>query len=119
MPLTEKMYFAGDLHQGGIENPVPFTLKTNAVSENAALQSFEVDPNPFNTATTLAFRSERAQPVRLLVSDARGRTVLSRQIDAVPGLNTLRWEAKDASAGVYFVRLEMAGGVSVKKVVKD
>ena len=119
MPLTEKMYFANDQHQGGIENPVPFTLKTNAVAENAALQSFEVDPNPFSTATTLAFRSEQAQTVRLLISDARGRTVLSRQIDAVPGMNTLRWEAKDASAGVYFVQLEMAGGVSVKKVVKD
>ena len=119
MPLTEKMYFANDQHQGGIENPVPFTLKTNAVAENAALQSFEVDPNPFNTATTLAFRSERAQTVRLLVSDARGRTILSRQIDAVPGMNTLRWEAKDASAGVYFVRLEMASGTVAKKVVKD
>jgi len=117
--LAEKMYFVSDLHQGSIQSPVPFTLKISGLGEVNAEQYMDVSPNPFSDATTVRFASEQAQEVRLLVSDVAGRTVLSQKIAAVPGMNTFRWEAAPASAGVYFVRLETGEGTAVRKVVKE
>ena len=117
--LVEKMYFVADLHQGGVQSPVPFTLKTSGLAEVGAEQYLEVQPNPFSDATMIRFASEQAQEVRLLISDATGRTVLSQKIAAAPGMNAFRWEAVSASAGVYFVRLEAGEGTAVRKVVKE
>jgi len=118
--LAEKMYFVSDLHQGGIEGPLPFTLKTSGLAEVGTELYLEVQPNPFEDATTILFAADHAQEVRLLISDATGRTVLSQEIAAAQGLNQFRWEAtSSASAGVYFVRLETGEGTAVRKVVKE
>ena len=117
--LTEKMYFVSDLHQGGIQSPLPFTLKTSALAETGAEQYLDVLPNPFSDATIIRFTSAQAQEVRLLISDATGRTVLSQTIAAAQGLNTFRWATRLASAGMYFVRLEAGEGTAVRKVVKE
>ena len=117
--LSERMYFVADLHQGGVESPVPFTLKTSGVVEVAAVQYLEVQPNPFDDATLILFAADHAQEVRLLISDATGRTVVSQKIAAAQGLNQYRWEAPRVSAGVYFVRLETSEGTAVRKVVKE
>jgi hypothetical protein len=118
--LVEKMYFVADLHQGGVQSPVPFTLKTSGLADIKSVQYLEVQPNPFSDATTILFAADHAQEVRLLISDATGRTVLSQKIAAAQGLNQFRWEAtSSASAGVYFVRLETGEGTAVRKVVKE
>jgi len=117
--LAEKMYFVSDLHQGSVQSPVPFTLKTSGLAEVGTEQYLEVQPNPFEDATTILFVADHAQEVRLLISDATGRTVLSQEIAAAEGLNQFRWEAVSASAGVYFVRLETSEGTAVRKVVKE
>ena len=117
--LAEKMYFVSDLHQGGIEGPLPFTLKTSGLPELKFEPYLEVQPNPFSDATTVRFVSEQAQEVRLLICDATGRTVLKQSIAAVQGMNSLRWESNQASAGVYFVRLETGEGTVTRKVVKE
>ena len=117
--LAEKMYFVSDLHQGGIEGPLPFTLKTSGLPELKFEPYLEVQPNPFSDATTVRFVSEQAQEVRLLICDATGRTVLKQSIAAAQGMNNLRWANAEASAGLYFVRLETPQGTAVRKVVKE
>jgi len=117
--LTEKMYFVSDLHQGGIQSPLPFTLKTSALAETGAEQYLDVLPNPFSDVTLIRFTSAQAQEARLLISDATGRTMLTQPIAASQGLNTFRWEAGPLSGGVYFVRLETSEGTAVRKVVKE
>ena len=120
--LTETMWFSADLHQGGIENPVPFTLKSSGAHEVSSVQSFDVQPNPFSTETMFRFMLPRAQEVRLIVTDMSGREVSRLGTEARAGLNTVSWNGmSDAGArleaGVYFVRLQTDAGSVVKKVV--
>ena len=120
--LAEAMYFSADLHQGSIEAPVPFTFKSSGTRDLAAVQSFDIQPNPFSTETMFRFVLPSAQEVRLTVTDMSGREVSRLGTEARAGLNTVTWNGlSDAGAhldaGVYFVRLQTATGSVVKKVV--
>ena len=120
--LNEAMYFSPDLHQGSIENPVPFTLPSSGIQDLAWTQSFEVQPNPFHTETTFRFALPSAQEISLMVTDVSGRTVSALHTNAREGLNTMVWKGQSdngtsLAAGVYFVRLQTANGSVVRKVV--
>lgn len=68
-------------------------------------------PNPFNPATTLAFRLEEPGRVHLGVFDVRGRLVRSLVDGPLPaGDHTIPWNGRNGagkrvSSGTYFVRL--------------
>ena len=120
--LNETMFFSPDLHQGSIENPVPFTLLTSGTTESALSQSFEVQPNPFHSETMFRFALTNAQEVNLSISDASGRVVNTMHTTAQQGLNTIVWKGQsnqgtNLAAGVYFVRLQTQSGSVVRKVV--
>lgn len=117
--LKEKMFFVPDLHQGEMEAPVPFSLKSSGIGDIAETISLSVNPNPFHESTTLWYESGSAQEVRIIVTDAAGRMILAQDVQAAAGLNSFRWDASDANAGVYFVRLDMAEGTAVRKVVRE
>jgi hypothetical protein len=120
--LSETMWFAPDLHQGSIESPVPFTLKTSGVADLAVEQSFDVQPNPFSNETMFRFALAHAQEVIISVSDVSGREVSRLQSQARTGLNTVTWDGtSDAGlrlgSGVYLVRLSTEEGMVTRKVV--
>jgi hypothetical protein len=64
-------------------------------------------PNPFNPSTSIEFKLEQTQQVRLAVYDLLGREV-SVLIDGVRGAGTYRaqFEAGSLASGLYFYRLE-------------
>jgi len=75
-------------------------------------------PNPFNSSTTFNFGLPVMAEVELKVFDISGKlvsTVFSDRMTA--GLQTLVWEAADASTGVYIVRLKAGDFNSQQKVV--
>ncbi len=120
--LNELMYFSSDLHQGSIDNPVPFTLLSSGTQEAAGVQSFEVQPNPFQTETMFRFALPSSQEIALTITDASGKLVSTVHTTAQDGLNTVVWRGKSDSgaqlpSGVYFVRLQTESGSVVKKVV--
>ena len=120
--LNETMYFSPDLHQGSIENPVPFTLPSSGTQDLALSQSFEVQPNPFHTETMFRFALPSTQEVTLTVTDVSGRVVSAIHTTAREGLNSMVWKGQSdkgtaLAAGVYFVKLQTAGGSVVRKVV--
>jgi|GEM_PF-427210 len=120
--LSETMWFSPDLHQGSIESPVPFTLKTSGLTEATVEQSFDVQPNPFSAETMFRFALAHAQEVTISVADVSGREVSRLQSQARMGLNTVTWDGtSDAGlrlgAGVYFVRLSTEDGMVTRKVV--
>ncbi|MDO8365361.1 MAG: T9SS type A sorting domain-containing protein, partial [Saprospiraceae bacterium] len=117
--LVEQMYFSDNNHQGSIESPFPFTLESSGLTELSSLSYFDVLPNPFSNSLTIRFQCEEAQEVRMVITDATGRTVWQQKTDAVSGLNTLHWNAEPGSAGMYFVRLEGTAGTVVRKVVRQ
>jgi hypothetical protein len=79
-------------------------------------------PNPFRSETTMVFRLERAGGVVLRLYDAAGRErrrLVDGRLDA--GLHAPRWDGRDDAgrrlpAGVYFYKLETAGGATARKV---
>jgi hypothetical protein len=80
-------------------------------------------PNPFNPATTIPFRLERATHVTLSVYDAAGRRVALLLDDAQPaGEHSIVWDGRDEAlrevpSGIYFARLTFDGGTAVRKLV--
>lgn len=120
--LTETMWFSPDLHQGSLESPVPFSLGTTGLAEAALEQSFDIQPNPFNTETIFRFALPHAQPVVLNIADVGGREVSQLRVQAREGLNTVTWDGRSDTgarlgAGVYLVRLQTEAGLVSKKVV--
>lgn len=83
----------------------------------------EVWPNPFASATTVAFTLPEAVPVRLAIHDPSGRRVrLLVSATLPPGRHAIRWDGVDASgrpmpSGVYFATLETGGFRGARKLV--
>jgi hypothetical protein len=82
-------------------------------------------PNPMSTTARFAFRLAAAAPkVTLSLFDVSGRLVRRDDLGAYPaGEHAWSWDGRDgeggaAPNGVYFARLEAAGVVSTKKVLK-
>jgi len=121
--LAETMYFSPNLHQGSIENPVPFEwLTTRAEEDFGTTLGFDVQPNPFATETTLRFVLPKAEEVTLTISDAQGREVVRRPVSATAGPNVATWNGRSdtgswLSSGVYMVRLQTESGSVSRKVV--
>jgi len=80
-------------------------------------------PNPFNPGTTFTMAMPRSGPAELVVFDLQGRRIAGLFSGQAPaGETPLAWDGRDAQgrtmpAGVYFGRLETAGGISVTKVM--
>lgn len=80
-------------------------------------------PNPGIASTAIRFGLPRAAAAKLTLFDVGGRRV--RVLADGPreaGWHEIRWDGRDAdgaeaAAGIYFYRLETAGGVEVRKLV--
>jgi choice-of-anchor B domain-containing protein len=91
----------------------------------AAVRLAPPHPNPFRNAVSVEFAVASSGPARLTVHDVTGRRVASL-LDAgrlARGRHVVTWDGRDASGrtavpGVYFVRLETAGGSWERKIVR-
>lgn len=75
-------------------------------------------PNPFSSQTTFSFHLERPMPITLTVHDLLGRkvaTVAKGFYSA--GTYKMTWEAGDLPSGLYGVRLEGGGSLSVRSIL--
>jgi len=77
-----------------------------------------VYPNPFNSITTITYKIDVIERIRLQIIDVAGRevTTLLDEITNV-GIHRLMWDASDIPASVYFVRLKTANNISIIKTV--
>jgi hypothetical protein len=98
-----------------------------AVGDAPLARSLSLDspwPNPSSGATSLHFSLPRAGRARLMVLDVAGRrlrTVLDESLGAGP--HEARWDGADArgapaAAGLYWIRLEVAGETAVRRLVR-
>ncbi len=84
----------------------------------------EVAPNPMVGRAEIRYRVIDGSPIRLLISDAAGRTVRTlTSRSQTPGDHSLVWDGRDAAdrscpAGVYFVRLETGRQVASARLVR-
>lgn len=107
------------LRGGGIEVFGP--VQVERVTGPAKL--LQNAPNPFRSATTVAFTLDRPGPARLEILDVQGRRVrllADRQFGE--GRHDLEWDGateggRDAASGVYFTRLTTSNEVQVRRMV--
>lgn len=116
--LRETLYFAADLHQGSIAQPVPFGLLVSGSNEPYSRQSLEVQPNPFQTGTLIRFGMAQDEEVWLTMTDIRGRLIERQRMAARQGLNTLSW-MPDIAPGVYLIQLQTTSGIAVQRIIKE
>jgi hypothetical protein len=83
-----------------------------------------IGPNPFRPGTTIRFGVPASGGhARVDVLNVRGRRIRTLLDAQQPGgIATLRWDGRDGAgvsvgAGVYFVRLEMDGKATTRRVV--
>lgn len=115
---------AAFLGGGGMNHPNSITFApappVDAPEARPAGESrLRVAPNPVRARTEVEFEMVQPGRVRLAVFDAAGRrvrTLLDGDVGA--GFHAASWDAGAAPAGVYFVRLESAGGVRAEKVTR-
>jgi len=75
-------------------------------------------PNPFNPATQINYTLESAGVVRLTVFNQLGQEVARLVNDSQAiGNYTVTWDAKDASTGLYFYKLEVDGYSEIGKML--
>jgi len=118
--LAEAMYFAADLHQGAIEDPVPFTLQTTGATDILTQQGFDIQPNPFTDAAMLLFESDSEQELNVQICDISGRVLEQFRWKVRQGKNVYPWQPeRPLPSGVYFVKIESAQGTMARKVVRE
>jgi hypothetical protein len=75
-------------------------------------------PNPFNPSTSINFSIPQRSEITLKVYDVLGReisTLVAGEVE--PGVYTLRWDACNYSAGIYFIRLKTKNYESAVKAL--
>jgi len=75
-------------------------------------------PNPFNNTTTIRYAVPEETDIQLEIFDINGRLVesLISQFHQ-PGFYDLKWSGRQASSGIYFIKLEAAKTILTQKMI--
>jgi len=96
----------------------PVGVDDFADNELPAAISLTASPNPFNAATTISYTLPATSDVTLNIYDVLGQRVerlLSGRQNAGP--HQVIWNADQYRSGIYFARLQAAGGSASLKLV--
>ena len=83
----------------------------------SAFEVFPITPNPSTDGAEIKFHTPDYRDVSLTVHNMIGALVMSKQIYAEQGLNTVTFSAEDLKAGVYLVTLTDGESSSTKRMV--
>jgi hypothetical protein len=75
-------------------------------------------PNPFNPSTEIQFTIPSEMDVKVHIVNMQGRhveTLIDNQL--IDGYHHVSWNASEHASGVYFVRLNAGGKISVQKIL--
>lgn len=70
-------------------------------------RKIKIAPNPMSSNSNISFLSERVGTCELVVYNSLGMVVAHKKINATTGLNTLNFEKRNLSSGLYFVKIRM------------
>ena|GEM_PF-429458 len=99
------------------------TVWVQAPSKTFEPSHLSVVPNPFATSTIIGYELKTSKSVRLEVFDKAGRLMQTLIGTQQPrGFHRVRWDGfcesgREASAGVYFLRLQIGHNVGQSKVI--
>ena len=91
-------------------------MTTLEISEEISLLS--AYPNPFNPSTEIQFTIPSEMNVKVHIVNMQGRymeTLIDNEL--IDGYHHVSWNASGYASGVYFVRLNAGGKISVQKIL--
>lgn len=102
-----------------MSEPYTFTVSTSVAEAENRHGWFRIDPNPHSGEFMLQGELFKDGPVRLIVADALGRTLMEQRLQASGGRLMQRIDIGDRPAGVYYVTVEVQGELLVLKTLKQ
>ncbi|MEQ8523204.1 T9SS type A sorting domain-containing protein [Gracilimonas sp.] len=93
----------------------PVSNERDSQSANG-IELYQNYPNPFNPSTTISFRLDGSEKIKIQIFNLTGQRVATL-VDGIKtaGTHNFQWNAADFASGVYFYRLEMEGERSITK----
>lgn len=73
-------------------------------------------PNPFQQAFSIRLQNNNTGPARLRVVDARGASIINKQLNLQRGLNQFDINLASAAAGIYLLSIEWTDGKPMKTI---
>ncbi|ARA94936.1 hypothetical protein AWN76_018425 [Rhodothermaceae bacterium RA] len=99
--------FVQDTYYAAVGTTEAFGTATQETPRAEGYALSDAYPNPFRESAVLSLQLPQPENVRVRVFDLLGREVaVLADGQMTPGTHALRWESGQASAGVYFVRVE-------------
>jgi hypothetical protein len=92
------------------------SMSTIEIPEEITLLS--AYPNPFNPSTEIQFTIPSEMDVKVHIVNIQGRhveTLIDNQL--IDGYHHVSWNASEHASGVYFIRLNAGGKISVQKIL--
>ena len=109
---VNKEVFAANTHHGSFTEPYLFQGR-EVLSASSMLMAY---PNPFERAVTVKFNTEQGGNHRWVLRDEVGALILSGEVGAVRGMNTLTLDlGRELPAGMYLLSLT---GNTTHKTIK-
>ena len=90
---------------------------TADLNEDISLLSISPNPGVAGNALNISFDANTAASASISLYDLAGRVIHSDQVSIIAGKNFLQLQTIDATAGIYFVKIESELGSIYKKVV--
>ncbi len=100
-------------------------IPTTAATEPVGFALYDNYPNPFNSATTIAFQLPQPAKVNLAIYDLQGHRVRALMSgDLLAGYHMIQWNGCDdrgnpRASGVYIIRIEAKTRASMQKTFFD
>jgi hypothetical protein len=121
--LDQNAFDAGNtlyyrLRQVDFDGTTSYSNVLSVSRSNMPSATLNVYPNPFTQGLSLEIVSLQDEAYNVIVTDLQGRTIATRNVSAVKGLNTISMtEMDELKAGIYFVKL-IGQETTTLKVVK-
>jgi agmatine/peptidylarginine deiminase len=94
-------------------------LLTNVGTSEMSGPQLKVYPNPFNESTVIDINLESSKSVRIDILTLDGKLIETvSNSNLSEGSHQIRWNASRFNNGIYLVRVNVEGKVSLQKVVK-
>jgi bacillolysin len=91
----------------------------NAQEAGSNTLDLSVTPNPADEMVFVRFSAPQAAPARCTLSNLMGQVLVTRNMDAVEGINNLDVELQSLPSGTYLLRIECGAGAGTIKLVKN
>ena len=84
---------------------------------NESFKLADIYPNPVKDNAKIQFVTGKTAQVKFTVTNLLGKIVENRTFGATRGVNTLYFDTKNLSNGIYIYSIEMEGKIAAKKMI--